>query len=304
MTATTRQEEFLRRFHAGRPGVTGETVGRMTGPDGRSGYAMLRDAVPGAAAVLDLGCGDGVLLELLAARAVEGGRAPGAGGPEASGGSGAGGRGAGGRVLAGVDLSAESLRAARGRSGVPSGTALVRGRAQRLPFADGAFDACVSHMALMLMGEVEEVAAEVARVLVPGGTFACVLGGGAVRGGGDAYERFLPLLAAAVEAQPAGRRVPRLGDPRTRTREGLDAVLRSAGFGPVDWRTVPLRFDGTEDEVWSILSGLYDLAPLSARDVAALREAFLAEAAPLTEAGGSVPCVMRVHLARAALPTR
>ncbi|WP_374982886.1 class I SAM-dependent methyltransferase [Streptomyces fradiae] len=304
MVATTRQEEFLRRFHAERPGVTGETIGRMTGPDGRSSYAMLRDAVPGAAAVLDLGCGDGVLLELLAAEPAGGGRPPGAGGPEPDDGSGAGSRVAGGRVLAGVDLSAESLRAARGRAGVPAGTVLAQGRAQRLPFAGEVFDACVSHMALMLMGDVEEVAAEVARVLVPGGAFACVLGGGAVRGGGDAYERFLPLLAAAVEAQPAGRRVPRLGDPRTRTREGLDAVLRSAGFGPVGWRTVPLRLDGTADEVWATVSGLYDLAPLPARDVAALREAFLAEAAPLADAGGNVPCAMRVHLARAALPTR
>ncbi|MFJ8694830.1 class I SAM-dependent methyltransferase [Streptomyces roseolilacinus] len=287
MTTTMRQEAFLRRFHAERPGVTGEAMARGTGPDGRSSYTMLRDLVRGARAVLDLGCGDGVLLESFA------------GEPEA-----AGGAGSAGRVLAGVDLSAEALAAARGRAGVPAGAVLVRGRGQRLPFADGAFDACVSHMALMLMGDVEQVAAEVARVLAPGGVFACVVGGGAVAGGGDAYERFLRLVRSAVDALPAERRIPRLGDPRTRTREGLDALLRAAGFGPVAWQTVPLRLDGTVEDVWRTVSCLYDLEPLPAPDAAALRGAFLAEVARVTGPDGRVPCVMRVHLSRAVLPLR
>ncbi|MEU2184718.1 class I SAM-dependent methyltransferase [Streptomyces thermolilacinus] len=300
MTTTMRQEEFLRRFHARRPGVTGETLSRGAGPDGRSSYTMLGDLVRGARSVLDLGCGDGVLLELLAADAGHTGRTPSGGGPRA----GAAGTGASGRVLAGVDLSAEALAVARGRAGVPARTVLAQGRGQRLPFADGSFDACVSHMALMLMGDVELVIAEVARVLVPGGTFACVVGGGAVAGGGDAYERFLPLLRDAVEALPAERRVPKLGDARTRTREGLGALLRDAGFGAVGWETVPLRLDGTADEVWATVSGLYDLAPLPGPDAAALREAFLAEAAPLAGPDGRVPCAMRVPVARASLPPR
>lgn len=299
MTTTMRQEAFLRRFHAERPGVTGEAMARGTGPDGRSSYTMLRDLVHGARAVLDLGCGDGVLLESFAGEPGAAASTGSAGGTE-----GAGSAGGVGRVLAGVDLSAEALAAARGRAGVPAGAVLVRGRGQRLPFADGAFDACVSHMALMLMGDVERVAAEVARVLAPGGVFACVVGGGAVAGGGDAYERFLRLVRSAVDALPAERRIPRLGDPRTRTREGLDALLRAAGFGPVAWRTVPLRLDGTVEDVWRTVSCLYDLEPLPAPDVAALREAFLAQVARVTGPDGRVPCVMRVHLSRAVLPPR
>ncbi|WP_437110626.1 class I SAM-dependent methyltransferase [Streptomyces sp. enrichment culture] len=295
MTTTMRQEEFLRRFHAERPGVTGEALARGAGPDGRSSYAMLGDLVRDARAVLDLGCGDGLLLERLAARH---GRGPGGGGD----GTGAAPGGRAGRLLAGVDLSAEALAAARGRAGVPAGAALAQARAQRLPFADGSFDACVSHMALMLMGEVDLVAAEVARVLRPGGVLACVVGGGAVPGGGDAYERFLPLLRDAVEAVPAGRRMPRLGDPRTRTREGLGEVLRGAGFGAVGWETVPLRLDGTADEVWAAVSGLYDLAALTGAEAAALCEAFRDRIAPLTGPDGRVPCAMRVHVAHAALP--
>ncbi|MFH8789271.1 class I SAM-dependent methyltransferase [Streptomyces roseoverticillatus] len=93
-----------------------------------------------------------------------------------------------GRQLAGVDRSAHSLALARRRP-MLSEARLEEGRAQELPFADDSFDACVSHMALMLMSEIEQVVAEVARVLSPGGVPACVVGGGAV--GGEAYERFL-----------------------------------------------------------------------------------------------------------------
>jgi ubiquinone/menaquinone biosynthesis C-methylase UbiE len=79
----------------------------------------------GRKGVLDLGCGDGLLLEFLARE--------------------------GGRLLAGVDLSPYSLALARRRPAL-TGARLEEGRAQELPFADDSFDACVSHMALMLMG--------------------------------------------------------------------------------------------------------------------------------------------------------
>ncbi|MFC8709130.1 class I SAM-dependent methyltransferase [Streptomyces sp. NPDC057197] len=160
----------MRSFHAEHPAVTGDALGGGRAPDGRSSYAILADQVAGRRRVLDLGCGDGVLLELLAAA------------PD--------------RRLAGVDLSPHSLALARRRPAL-AGTALAQARAQRLPFSDGAFDACVSHLALMLMGDADKVVAETARVLVPGGVLACAVGGGAV--GGEAYD-VGPLAPAAVAA--------------------------------------------------------------------------------------------------------
>ncbi|MGG7572128.1 class I SAM-dependent methyltransferase [Streptomyces sirii] len=127
--------------------------GRAEG--GRSSYEILRDRVAACRRVLDLGCGDGLLLELLAACDPGPGRAV----PE----------------LAGLDLSPEELALARRRPGLDRADLRV-GRAQRLPFPNGRFDGCVSHMALMLMSDMERVAAEVARVLAPGGTLAVVLG--------------------------------------------------------------------------------------------------------------------------------
>ncbi|CDR10244.1 methyltransferase domain-containing protein [Streptomyces iranensis] len=129
-----------------------------------------------------------------------------------------------------------------------------------LAFADDSFDACVSHMALMLMGEIEQVAAEVARVPCPGGVLACVVGGGAV--GGESYDRFLGLLRRTIDEVPAARRIPALGDSRTRSRDGLDEVLGPAGFGAVGWETVPIDLSGQVEDVWAAVSGLYDLGPL------------------------------------------
>ncbi|MFD8134235.1 class I SAM-dependent methyltransferase [Streptomyces mirabilis] len=264
---TTSQEAFLRAFHAERPAVTADAFAGARAADGRSSYEILRDRVAGHGRVLDLGCGDGLLLELLAR--TDGCRP------------------------AGVDLSPEALALARRRP-LPAGTTLSESRAQHLPFADDTFDACVSHMALMLMGEVEQVAAEVARVLRPGGMLACVIGGGAV--GGEAYELFVGLLRSAIGTAPAEQRIPALGDRRTRSRAGLDSVLAPAGFAPVDWETVPIDLSGPVEQVWDALAGVYDVGPLDAATVESLRVDFLAGAKKLTAPNGIVPCGMNVHL--------
>ncbi|MFF9979061.1 class I SAM-dependent methyltransferase [Streptomyces erythrochromogenes] len=268
MTITAPHEVFLQAFHAEHPAVTAEAFAGGRAPDGRSSYELLCDRVTGTTRVLDLGCGDGLLLELLA-------RTP-------------------GRELAGVDLSSHSLALARSRPALSEAT-LEQGRAQELPFPDGGFDACVSHMALMLMSEIEQVAAEVARVLSPGGVLACVVGGGAV--GGEAYERFLTLLRHTVEEAPAAQRIPALGDRRTRSREGLDEVLGPVGFAPVDWDSVPIDLSGPVEQVWAAVSGLYDLGPLDRATVEGLRQAFFAEVKDMTTSDGRVPCAFTIRLA-------
>ncbi|GAA4835897.1 class I SAM-dependent methyltransferase [Kitasatospora terrestris] len=272
MTTTAPNEAFLQAFHAEHPAATTEAFGRGRAPDGRSSYELLCDRVAGRTRVLDLGCGDGHLLELLSRTA--------------------------GKRLAGVDLSPHSLALARRRPAL-AGARLAEGRAQELPFADDGFDACVSHLALMLMGEIEQVAAEVARVLAPGGLLACVVGGGAV--GGEAFERFLTLVRRTVEQAPASQRIPALGDRRTRSREGLDEVLGPAGFAAVTWETVPIDLGGPVAQVWAAVAGLYDLGPLDPATVERLREAFFAEVRDLTTPDGRVPCAFRIHLATARL---
>ncbi|MFD9003307.1 methionine biosynthesis protein MetW [Streptomyces sp. NPDC059582] len=66
MTTTASQEAFLHAFHAEHPAVTAQAFGAGRAPDGRSSYEILCDRVAGSSRVLDLGCGDGLLLEFLA----------------------------------------------------------------------------------------------------------------------------------------------------------------------------------------------------------------------------------------------
>ncbi|MCF3964667.1 class I SAM-dependent methyltransferase [Streptomyces fuscigenes] len=271
---TPAQESFLRDFHARRPAVTVESFGAGRSADGRSSYRILADLVAQVPRVLELGCGDGHLLELLASD----GRGP--------------------TGLAGIDLSPEALALAAGRPAL-AGARLREGRAQSLPFADGSFDACVSHMALMLMADVEEVAAEAARVLVPGGLLACVLGGGPA--GGEAYEMFVGLLREWDARLPGGLGTPRLGDRRTRDRAGLQEILSPAGFGPVGWSTVRIDIGGPAEQVWDAVSGVYDLGPMPEAAVTRLREEFLTGAARLRGPDGTTPCALRLHLATARL---
>ncbi|MFC4086810.1 class I SAM-dependent methyltransferase [Amycolatopsis samaneae] len=267
--STTAQEAFLRDFHARHPAVTPRALGRGRAPDGRSSYEILRDHVEGCPRVLDLGCGDGFLLDLLA---------------EA------------GHEIAGIDLSAADLALARRRPSLAE-VRLVEARAQDLPFPSGEFDACVSHMAFMLMPDADRIAAELARVLAPGGRLAMVLGGGpGETDEEDGYGLFRRLLHAVLDGTPAERRIPPLGDPRARNREGVDEILTPAGFAPVEWTTEPLDLGGSAEQVWSVVSTVYNLMPLDPAVVAALEAEFLAGAAELADARGRVPAALNVHV--------
>ena len=266
-------EQFLRDFHNRTPGQQSVQGQRALLADGRTGYQVLAAEVAGARRVLDLGCADGWLLEVLAA--------------------------AGAEQLAGVDLSEAELVLARRRPALARAD-LRQGRAQELPFPDGSFDAVVSHMALMLMHDIERVVAETARVLAPGGTFAFAIGGGPVQG--QAMSLFLELSRPYFKAVPPERTMPRLGNKRTRTREGLDDLLAPAGFAPVSWSTVLLDLGGTPEQAWtSTINAFYDMEVLDEDQTARLRAEFLAAAPSLSDATGRIPSGMRLNIATARL---
>ncbi|GAB3744685.1 class I SAM-dependent methyltransferase [Amycolatopsis oliviviridis] len=267
MTTAT-QEAFLREFHARNPAATSGMMSDGRTPDGRSSYEILRDRVSGHTRVLDLGCGDGFLLDLLA-------RA--------------------GHQVAGVDLSSADLALARQRPSL-HGVPLTTGRAQELPFPDGGFDACVSHMAFMLMSDIDQVATELARVLAPGGRLALILSSGRA-GGSGSYELFQKLIRPAFDGAPPEQRIPLLGDSRTLRQDGLDEILAPAGFSPVAWGTEPIDLGGTAEQVWARLSMIYNFMPLDSEVVRSLEAEFLTQAAELADADGRIPCTMNVHVA-------
>ncbi len=212
-------EAFLRAFHAKRAGamsrafVRGGTYDRLAAAV--AGEAGPCGVVPANVRMLDLACGDGALLERLGPRAV------------------------------GIDVSLDELALAQGR--------VAQARAQELPLADASIDVCTCHLAFMLFAEPERVVAELARVLVPGGEFVAVLGGGPVAGGeSDAFHRFLSILDRAPRA------APRLGDARTRSEAGWRELF--AGWRVAPFERWEVDLGGSFDDVWSFLSVSYELA--------------------------------------------
>lgn len=263
-------EELLRAYHAQHPGATARAFGDgRSEEDGGSSYDLVADLPAVGDAVLDLGCGDGHLLQLLVHR------------------------GCHGRDLVGIDMSPEELARAAARPAL-DGARLVEARAQALPIAEASIDWALSHLAFMLMGEVEAVVAELARVLRPGGRFAAVVGGGPSPDEEDAFALFLRLFRAVFDALPD--KPPRLGDGRARDAEGFAHLFHpGTGFeAAIEERVLTVRLDAGGERVWDILSSMYEMLVVPAEQAAALRVRFLREA--VADEGGLVRCAMRCRL--------
>ena len=271
-------EELLRAYHAQHPGATARAFGDgRIEDDGRSSYEMLADLAAPGETILDLGCGDGHLLELLVQRGCRSGD------------------------LVGIDMSPEELARAAARPALDDAR-LIEARAQTLPLAAASIDRVLSHLAFMLMGEVEVVVAELCRVLRPGGTFAAVVGGGPA-GDDDAFALFLRLFRPVYDE--LADKPPRLGDRRTRDGEGFAAIFHPAsGFeAAIDEVAFTVRLDADPERAWDIVSPMYEMLVVPAERAAALRERFLAEV--VADEAGLVRCAWRCRLliaTRAATP--
>ena len=256
----------MERFHAQRAGATRRALARGRDARGRSSYQLLAELVIPEERVLDLGCGDGPLLELVTAR---------------------GGRGIG------VDRSAAELALVRPK------LAVVRAAAAALPLADASFDRVLSHLAFSVMEDAPRVVAEIDRVLTPGGHFAAVVGGGpALREAADAeaFDLFLGLLSEAL----AGRPRLRLGDRRAGHPDGWRELWGARGYH-VSWERHEIDLSGAFDEVWVTLASAYDVMLLSAQEQAALAERFAAQCARRFQPA-RIPVTMVVWLAQARKP--
>ena len=125
--AQTEAEQFLVRFHRDFPGCTPTAFAESRTETGESSYDLLVGVVPLGARVLDLGCGDGFLLESCVQRGHD---------PD---------------HLIGVDLSADELALAAQRP-LLSEVTLHHGHAHAAPVSDHSIDVVLCHMTLMLLG--------------------------------------------------------------------------------------------------------------------------------------------------------
>jgi SAM-dependent methyltransferase len=159
----------------------------------RAAYWPIHDAVVGALAVrpprrlLDLGCGTGQLADRLQ-RELRGAR------------------------VTGCDFSAGMLAQARPRN---RRVRWVRGDAQRLPFADGSFDAVTTTEAFHWFPNRRRALAECFRVLSPNGRLLIAVAS--------------PPLSAFARLATAGSRL--VGQPfRWPTAAEMRALIEGAGF--------------------------------------------------------------------------
>ena len=145
--------------------------------------------------VLEIGCGAGRAVELIAQRVPDG-------------------------HVTGVDLSRQMVRAAvrRNARAIKAGRATVRqGDVMGLPFADRQFDKILSIHSLYFWPDHQRAMAELARVLKPGGRLALTFSTGKVGATDAGYrgsveDRILPSMkqagftAASIVEGPVSRR--------------------------------------------------------------------------------------------------
>ncbi|MGK5055892.1 class I SAM-dependent methyltransferase [Janthinobacterium sp. LB2P49] len=274
MTLLTAAETYLQDFHQRQVGVTSAAFAHLPASSRTgswaSSYDVLTSLVPAVdtpLSVLDLACGDGHLLGLLAAR-----RQP--------------------RLhLLGVDMSQAELAAARAT--LPASVLLQQGRGQALDLPSASVDYLVSHMALMLMDDIEQVVREMRRVLRPGGQFAAIVGRTFLLGEvNDVFMRvFKPIASDALPPL-------RFGDRRTASeagwRELLDASFADLASDDIDvpWMPMPA-------ELWAALTDTYDIDRLDDDARQRLRSAFMDAVAPLQNGDGKIATGWGLRLVRA-----
>ena len=258
---TDTADAFLLEFHRQYPGctrtafATGKCLNR-----GVSSYELLAELAEDDS-VLDLGCGDGHLLSLLAKR------------PQSV-------------APLGVDFSPDELSA--GRTKHPN-LSLVRGKAQRLPFVASSFSLVLSHFAFHLMSDLDTVVDELARVLRPAGRFAAIIGGGPKIG--DSFELFLDLLS---EMRRPEHQVPSIGERRGRTEDGLATLFGAHDAFRDELNVVDhyVDFGGDFEEVWTRLSTIYDLMYFTEEEAMNLKVKFRAR---LGKISAPIPCSMAIR---------
>ena len=255
---------YLARYHRHHTGITSWALSRGRASSDRSSYDLLACLVPTntTRGVLDLGCGDGHLLERLLDRGV----------PT--------------RHLIGLDMSPDELALARKRPGVGATTLLCE-KASQISLSTASVGHVLCHLSFMVMSEIDTVVSELARVLAPGGLFSAILPGEAKPSGAAAI--FHELFYGFYEQQST--RAPVLGDGRVATARGLGELLRpESHFGALEIIDFELCLDGSVAQVWNSLSARYEAYVVLPRDRAALRARFSECVASLVRADGTLPC--------------
>ena len=264
---------LLERYHAN-PGKTVAMLEPFRDGQGRSSYQVLAaelSDLPPDPTVLDVACGDGHLLALLAARGI--------------------------RRLVGVDRSPEELAAARARLGPRAD--LFCHDASALPLPDRSMDAVVCHMALMLMDSLDRTLAEIARVLVPGHWLVAVINRPHPDPVVGVYSQELRRVIAEV-----GLDRLRLGPPDIFSIAGLRTRLRRPYFDEerVAIQDFVVQFRASPQELWPLLESTYDVFRLPAVAKVAMQRTVISMWDAMCDGCGQLTAAMGLRLIKCPTP--
>lgn len=217
--------------------------------------------------VLDLACGDGPLLQILNDR------------------------GHAATKLIGIDMSDGELSVARRI--LPHEIRLLNERAQEVSLDSGSVDYVLSHMALMLMDDIEQVVREIRRVLRDGGSFSAIVGRSFLTG--KVGEVFLDIFKPIAKARLTELR---LGDARTRSEAGWQELLKR-DFVDVAFEDIDIDWTPTPEQLWSDMLDTYDADRMSEAARAQFKSELLSAFAPMQSDDGTLQTGWGLRLVQA-----
>ena len=151
-------------------------------------------------------------------------------------------RDAGVREVVGLDFSPRMIEAARKKARkYPAGVEFLVGDGMRLPFADGAFDACTISFGLRNMEDYAGAVREMARVLRPGGKLICLemtpfrrpIVGPLFR---VYFEKVVPVIGGILSGSPSAYRYLPRSVKAFPPADGLAEIFRRAGLADVRYQ--------------------------------------------------------------------
>jgi SAM-dependent methyltransferase len=244
--ATLTPEEWashLVEAHDLAPAMTPRAFATFRNSSGQNSYEVLAsvlDKRKGDLHVVDLGCGDGYLIQYLLPRLSRGSR------------------------ITAVDMVASEL--ARAKAQVRDRRVEFRQvKAQDLALAPGSVDVVLGHLTLMLMRPIEPVLATLKRCLKPGGELAAVIP--APLSPGTCPARIASAIRGFVEEKfPGSPERFRLGDARFESEETLQRLFDSqSGFQQDLWiQDFEIRIPGDAETIWKFYQDTYLVGALPA----------------------------------------
>jgi ubiquinone/menaquinone biosynthesis C-methylase UbiE len=198
-------QDYLNAFHSQLPHAN-ELFTLLQRHSGETSYAVLANAVAafGASRVLDLGCGDGNLVDELLRRLPQTAR------------------------VTGADSSETEIRMTRDRFADDRRASFDVADAAALLYGDASFDYVAAHQVLNFFPEIRPVLSEVERVLKPGGELGLIATRGWRKDQTANWQLLNHAALAVIQAEHPQFVWPLMGDQRIYREDGIAEIFEES----------------------------------------------------------------------------